>query len=418
MKKFLIFSVAVGFFSVLISLLGGEFIVRHLDPQPTFEQSLKEGLSIFENSDIVPFTVAANQNSVHLGYTREFNHKVATNSLGLRGTKEIERQKPEGVYRILVIGDSMTFGWGVEDNETFSAVLERNLNAAAEETGIDKKFEVINAGFMGGFTLDGFYSWLVNKGFQLEPDLVLVSFFPYNDVSDLLEMEWKKTDDLGLPVAVTSLDTTVKRGRLAKRHPTEWKYAIPVLRNSHLFMLLGSALEKYSPQTVELIKKPLGVAPDRPRATREEIDRCLYGGECSQQLAAAEEKIWRLIEGVGLRGNQNNAQARVVVLPWPDQVKEAAGKEAEEIKNVRPQKEIKEMLDSKSVRMIDLLPALADNPSEKYFYGRDGHLNVRGHGRVAQAIFKYFMEDEAVRGEIKLTDVQLQDLTAKGILKF
>jgi hypothetical protein len=52
----------------------------------------------------------------------------------------------------------MTFGWGVEDNETFSYVLERNLNAAAGEIGVSKKFEVINAGFRGGFTLDGFYS--------------------------------------------------------------------------------------------------------------------------------------------------------------------------------------------------------------------------------------------------------------------
>ena len=153
-------------------------------------KSLKEGLSIFSPSNIVPFTVAQNQNSVHLGYTREFNHKVATNSLGFRGVKEIEKQKPEGTYRILVIGDSMTFGWGVEDNETFSSILERNLNAAVAEIGAKNKFEVINAGFSGGFTLDGFYSWLVNKGFELNPDLVLVSFFPYNDVSDLLEMEW------------------------------------------------------------------------------------------------------------------------------------------------------------------------------------------------------------------------------------
>jgi hypothetical protein len=95
-KEFLVFSVAVGIFSLVISLLGGEFIVRHLDPQPTFEQSLKEGLSIFAPSDIVPFTVAPSQNSVHLGYTREFNHKVTTNSLGFRGAREVEKKKPEG----------------------------------------------------------------------------------------------------------------------------------------------------------------------------------------------------------------------------------------------------------------------------------------------------------------------------------
>lgn len=413
MRKFLVFSLAVGFFSVLISLLGGEFIVRHLDPQPTFEQSLKEGLSIFENSDIVPFTVAPNQNSVHLGYTREFNHKVATNSLGLRGAKEIDKQKQEGVYRILVVGDSMTFGWGVEDNETFSAVLERNLNAAAEEIGTNKKFEVINAGFMGGFTLDGFYSWLVNKGFQLEPDLTLVSFFPYNDVSDLLEMEWKKTDDLGLPTAVTSLDTTVKRGRLAKRHPTEWKYAIPVLRNSHLFMLLGSALEKYSPRTVELIKKPLGVASDKPRAAREEIDRCIYDLICKEKMADAKDRVWRLFEGMKFRADQNGAKLEVLILASPEQAKMLAGlkpvEKAKKLVNAQPQAEIRIKLTDKGIEVIDLLPELTDKAGEQYFFGRDGHLNVRGHGRAAEAIFK---------SEIELTNAQIQDLMEREILKF
>lgn len=423
MKKFLVFALAVGLFSLVISLLGGEFIVRHVEPQPTFGQSLKEGLSIFAPSDIVPFTVAPNQNSVHLGYTREFNHRVATNSLGFRGVKEIEKQKPEGTYRILVIGDSMTFGWGVEDDETFVSVLERNLNAAAAEVGTPKKFEVINAGFIGGFTLDGFYSWLVNEGLSLKPDLVLVSFFPYNDISDLLEMDWKKTDDLGLPTAVTSVDKTVKWGRLANRHPTEWKYTIPILRNSHLFILIGRALEKYSPATVELIKKVLGVVSDQPRASRKEIDGCIYDLACEKRMAAAKDKIWQLFDGIESRVSQNGTEVGVLILASPDQVRGLAGLEPAEEKSKRvsdaqPQAEIKNQLMDRGIGIIDLLPELTDKPGEQYFYSRDGHLNVRGHGKVAQAIFKSFMEDESVNREIKLTDTQIQDLMGRGIIKF
>jgi len=422
-KKFLVFSLAVGFFSLVISLLGGEFIVRHIDPQPTFRQSLKEGLSIFSPSNIVPFTVAQNQNSVHLGYTREFNHKVATNSLGFRGVKEIEKQKPEGTYRILVIGDSMTFGWGVEDNETFSSILERNLNAAVAEIGAKNKFEVINAGFSGGFTLDGFYSWLVNKGFELNPDLVLVSFFPYNDVSDLLEMEWKKIDDIGLPIVVGSLDTIVKHGRLARRYPTEWKYAIPVLRNSHLFILLGQALEKYSPAVTELIKKPFGVVSGKPRAERKEVDECIYDLECSGQMSDALGKSWRLFEGIKFRASQKGIKVGSLILTSPDQVGRLAGLEPSGEKNKRvsnsqPQAEIKNQLINVGIEVIDILPELTDKKEEQYFYSRDGHLNIRGHGRVAQAIFKSFMEGDFISQEVKFTDIQIQELTARGIFKF
>lgn len=421
MKRFLIFSLMVGFFSMAISLLGGEFIVRHLDPQPTFEQSLKEGLSIFASSEIVPFTVAPSQNSIHLGYTREFNHKVATNSLGLRGARELEKQKPEGTFRILVIGDSMTFGWGVEDDETFSSVLERNLNAVAAKAGIQKKFEVINAGFNGGFTIDGIYSWLVNKGFKMKPDLVVVSFFPYNDVSDLLEMEWEKTDDLGLPTAVTSVDTMVKRGRLARRHPTEWKYVIPGIRNSHLFMLLGSALEKYSPAAVELIKKPLGVVSGKPRVTREEIDKCIYDLECSGQLAEAKDKIWRLFDGIKVRAAQNGAIAEVLILAAPEQTKPLAGFEIGErtkrLNSAQPQLEIKNRLAEMGINVIDPLPDLSNQPSDKYFYGRDGHLNVKGHGRVAETLFRNLLKESQLLG-FETDDQYVDLLTNTGVLKF
>lgn len=420
-KRLLIFSLFVGFFSLVISLLGGEFIVRHLDPQPTFEQSLKEGLSIFASSEIVPFTVASSQNSIHLGYTREFNHKVATNSLGLRGARELEKQKPEGTFRILVIGDSMTFGWGVEDDETFSSVLERNLKAAAAKAGIQKKFEVINAGFNGGFTIDGFYSWLVNKGFKMKPDLVLVSFFPYNDVSDLLEMEWKKTDDLGLPTAVTSVDTMVKRGRLARRHPTEWKYVIPGIRNSHLFMLLGSALEKYSPAAVELIKKPLGVVSGKPRATREEIDKCIYDLECNSQLVAAKDKIWRLFDGIKVRAEQNGIRAEALILPSPDQTKPLAGFEiAERTKrqnSAQPQLETKSRLADMGVQVIDPLSSLSSQTGDQFFYGRDGHLNPKGHRKVAEVLFRYLLKKGEPLG-FETDDQYVDLLINSGVLKF
>jgi lysophospholipase L1-like esterase len=91
------------------------------------------------------------------------------NSLGYRG-EEITRPKPDGVYRIVALGSSTTYGVGVQDwREAYPAQLERILR---DEYGY-KGVEVINAG-VGGYT-----SWetLINfemRALDLEPDMIIV----------------------------------------------------------------------------------------------------------------------------------------------------------------------------------------------------------------------------------------------------
>ena len=66
---------------------------------------------------------------------------VTINSLGLRDD-EVSVPKPEGVVRILMLGDSVTFGWGVLQEDTISAQLEVLLNATPGATRV----EVVNSG--------------------------------------------------------------------------------------------------------------------------------------------------------------------------------------------------------------------------------------------------------------------------------
>ncbi len=49
-------------------------------------------------------------------------------------------KKPPGVFRIMGLGNSFTFGWGVNDDQTFMRILERRLRKAGH------KVEVLNAG--------------------------------------------------------------------------------------------------------------------------------------------------------------------------------------------------------------------------------------------------------------------------------
>ncbi len=102
------------------------------------------------------------------------------NSQGLHGP-EITKQKPEGTFRILGVGDSFTFGQGVKEEDTFLRRLERSLNRAAPP--VAKKVEVLNAGVMGYNTRDE-VTHLEHQWLEYDPDLVIISFYLNDAYSD------------------------------------------------------------------------------------------------------------------------------------------------------------------------------------------------------------------------------------------
>jgi len=115
-----------------------------------------------------------NFNGNHDGGT-SFNVMVKTNSQGLREIHEIKSKKP-GVYRIALVGDSMTFGWGIENNETMSRQLTKHLT---ETMGL-QNVEVINFGIPGTGPYQ--YYRVINKYVrEVEADLVITNVLMAND---------------------------------------------------------------------------------------------------------------------------------------------------------------------------------------------------------------------------------------------
>jgi hypothetical protein len=100
------------------------------------------------------------------------------NSLGLRGP-EIDIKKPEDVFRIIVIGDSVTYGLYVDAPQAFPAQIEKML-AGKKIDG--RKIEVINAG-VPAFTTYNELHLYKDKLKALSPDLVILGFC-MNDVVD------------------------------------------------------------------------------------------------------------------------------------------------------------------------------------------------------------------------------------------
>ncbi len=72
------------------------------------------------------------------------NAYFRTNSAGFRGPETSPRAGP-GVFRIAILGDSVTMGSGVSNDETYSVHLARMLNEGSDST----RFEVLNFGLAG-----------------------------------------------------------------------------------------------------------------------------------------------------------------------------------------------------------------------------------------------------------------------------
>lgn len=116
-----------------------------------------------------------NAEAVYGGIT----YQIQTNEKHLRRAKNLPYEKPENTFRILCLGDSILFGFGANNEETFTYYLEKILNKKFRGT----TFEVINAAAPGWGLLE-YYLFLKNEGYKYSPDLIITTTF-IDDVTTL-----------------------------------------------------------------------------------------------------------------------------------------------------------------------------------------------------------------------------------------
>jgi lysophospholipase L1-like esterase len=110
-----------------------------------------------------------------------------TNSLGFRDQREYSLTKAPGTFRILVLGDSVTFGHGALYETSYPYLLEQRLR----EWRPDVKWEVWNLGVPGYNTAQEL-AYLEEVEARYSPDLVIVGFF----LNDFTGFEPKRSPGL------------------------------------------------------------------------------------------------------------------------------------------------------------------------------------------------------------------------------
>lgn len=111
-----------------------------------------------------------------------FGMPTRINSLGLRG-EEFPITKPEGEFRVLFVGDSITLGLGLAEDHTFVRLIHPLLAKALPDYAV----RTVNAGCTG-YTTWQEADYLENEGLKLSPDLVVLNFC-LNDLLDVLNTE-------------------------------------------------------------------------------------------------------------------------------------------------------------------------------------------------------------------------------------
>ncbi|MDH3214118.1 MAG: SGNH/GDSL hydrolase family protein [Myxococcales bacterium] len=188
---------------LLVAELGLRLFVGPVPPHvraPWFQNRMRAPESIRAPSPFpgVPYLLAHGTEVVHdfdsnpRGYfDGDGTLTYRTNSLGWR-EREFERQKRNGIFRIVGIGDSFTFGTGVRREHLFLTRLQ-----AALDRERPRRYEVINLGVMG-FNAAHEAALLQHYGVALNPDLVLVCFV-LNDAEVLIPRQFRMRRLSALP---------------------------------------------------------------------------------------------------------------------------------------------------------------------------------------------------------------------------
>jgi lysophospholipase L1-like esterase len=156
------FKIALTATSVVVAFAISELAVRILDVSPTFQVILRESI----------------QPSDHpvLGYELRpgapDGRRFRISSAGLRD-REYSLQKPDAVFRIAAIGDSITYGMGIARGKSWVARLEDILNDRAVSGS--PRFEVLNFG-VPGYHIGQVVERLRVHGLPHEPDLILYGY--------------------------------------------------------------------------------------------------------------------------------------------------------------------------------------------------------------------------------------------------
>ncbi len=268
----------------------------------------------------------------------EFDVAIRVNAHGERSDAEIPFERTPGKRRLLVIGDSFSFGHGVEAAQGAGRLRLESLLPASE---------VVNLA-VTGYGTDQQVLRLEKRGLAYQPDVVILGLFEGNVFRNV------KREQMGYPKPRFAL----RGGRLELE-------GVPLPRlgegETYAAAMPASRLWAFAGERAVELFRHLGFGESWP-LTGAILDR--FAADCRQA----------------------GAEPRVVLIP-KDRAVDAPGWRGDIHR--RTLRKIAELAAGRGIATLDLTPLLAaalEKDGQPLYFPVDGHWNAAGHAVAAQAI--------------------------------
>jgi lysophospholipase L1-like esterase len=364
---------AVSSISVCITLVLLEAGIRIVNPQD---------LSYWDSSAFrgVRSTSPHFVENIPYGKANFIGVPVAINGLGLRDDNETSFPKPPHTVRIVAVGDSITFGYGIPLQKTYAKTLEGLLN---ENMVAGTRYEVLNGGTLGG-SLSDYLHFLADKANAIRPDVVIIGIC-LNDIGIYFD-------------SGSFLDASDQQWRNGRRWTHRFNHFL--LRHSELYMFCYTRLKSlfYSSGILDIAKvggMDFGVlAPQHENQERAWTDSLAM---LSRIVALCRERGYKLM---------------LVVFPVQMQLSAAELQFYREKFRLRlsdcilagePQRRLRDYADAMGLTLVDLLPVFHNYNYKGLYIHNDRipadptHLSIEGNQIAAAEIFRVLQKTAILR---------------------
>ena len=303
--------------------------------------------------------------TTHLKYNN-YDYILKTNSLGLAGPEVSALAKPDGLFRMLIIGDAFSMPEGMGYEQSYSAVLQEKFDS--------KKVQVINAGVTGYGPVEELQQ-LAELVPLLKPDFVIYQFF-INEFEEAHLRPEDRLKNIGLiPNGDSIRKNLIDRSQLNARFGKFLQLIQEVLTGR-------SSSYRYYKSLL-----PLFAAEETPYYSRDSLD-------------VLQDYLSRM-KDVCVR---NRAEMIVYFVPGAVAVSTPADihyfprdLDLSDTSNYdldRPLENLRRLAGTVGLPVVDLTPPLKNHKTQPVYFPDSLHWNPEGHKVVAAAIY----DDLKMRG--------------------
>jgi lysophospholipase L1-like esterase len=355
-SRYLLYASLSTLIGIGASLVLAEIGLRYYSGYVQSQEHMDPGFLLYDAG--LGWRLAPNWHGHHIHY--DFNVDYTTNAAGLRGAAWPAADTSRG-QRIAIVGDSFTFGLGVDDDATF---VQRLQTADTRNTYLNASIPGYSTDQQLLYLQEHLASWHVNR-------LVLVVYL----VNDLLdnELRFPLQAEMGKPLFLATpagLDLTNVPVPRAPKPPGERARSLAT-------MVLGDAVASSWRNELQL-SQTLGLA--------ESADPALLAG-MPQRLAGPVDLFVQLIAEMRELCAANNVALTIALLPGRSYVEMPESLSAAFQEELRRQILLRQSeLGGAPIDLASQLRKRYEATGERLFFQNEGHLNSQGHRIVAELL--------------------------------